>query len=163
MGRIDSQGTQKFTQQLKDDEDSESEGKSINLDDMSFHDKVEYYLDKILQGLVISRTGKFFEAKESVVTIMCLTTSYYYADLINFGFESRTRSNILEICFLIDLILNFFVDYIPNTSMNKEPERNFQKIALNYLRGNFIWDFIPLVPLQFIDVHGNERFFFIIK
>jgi len=32
-----------------------------------------------------------------------------------------------------------------------------------YLKGKFLWEFIPLVPLQLLDLNGQEHHFFLIK
>lgn len=42
--------------------------------------------------------------------------------------------------------------------------RLWSKIIINYLQGEFIWDFIPLIPLQFLRlVNNRDRLFFLIK
>jgi hypothetical protein len=44
------------------------------------------------------------------------------------------------------------------------PVRQWSKIVLHYLRTEFIWDFIPLLPFQYLTlVRNRERLFFLIK
>ena len=54
----------------------------------------------------------------------------------------------MEITFLISMIVKFLTDYIPEGE--NKPTKDFVLIAKNYLNNGFIWDFIPLLPLNFI-------------
>ena len=69
-------------------------------------------------------------------------------------FKTRSQFNsilffnqVIELLFFIDMCMTFFVEYQePDSHI---PERNFHKIAFRYLNGQFIYDLIPLVPLNF--------------
>jgi hypothetical protein len=50
----------------------------------------------------------------------------------------------IEFIFLSDMILNFFVEHI-NETTNK-PVRNLTVIGFSYLKGEFALDFITLLP-----------------
>lgn len=64
--------------------------------------------------------------------------------------------------FLISLCVNFLVDYKPEGEENKIKDLN--KIGIRYLKGQFLYDFIPLIPLQALSLRGQkERLFFVIK
>ena len=52
---------------------------------------------------------------------------------------------VIEIIFVFDLIINFFVEIIDEET--NQPERDLKKIAMNYLNGLFFIDFITLIPL----------------
>ena len=67
-----------------------------------------------------------------------------------------------EFIFLISLISNFLVEY-QDEGMSR-PVRDISKICWRYLKGQFLFDFIPLVPLQLITMKdGKERLFILIK
>ena len=34
---------------------------------------------------------------------------------------------------------------------------------MRYLKGNFVYDFVPLIPFTYINLNGDERLFYIIK
>ena len=97
----------------------------------------------------------------------CLTSSYIYAYMA--AFENPKPGTVLfdlfiiyELIFLASFLFNFLVDFTPKGE--DKPVRDIKKIAWNYLTSNFALDFIPLVPLQFIDLPGGkERLFIIIK
>jgi len=52
---------------------------------------------------------------------------------------------VIEIIFVFELIINFFVEIIDEET--NQPERDLKKIAKNYLNGLFFIDFITLIPL----------------
>jgi len=64
--------------------------------------------------------------------------------------------------FAVSIILRFFVDYYEEGK--QFPVRDFAAIAINYLKTDFIYDFIPLIPLQELPLPRDyARFFYIIK
>ena len=78
-----------------------------------------------------------------------LDHSHYF----NYGFETL---------FGVSVILRFFVDYYEEGK--QFPVRDFSAIAMNYLKTDFIYDFIPLIPLQELPLpRGYGRFFYVIK
>jgi len=60
------------------------------------------------------------------------------------------------------------VEYIPETD-RKNPIRDFKGMALKYLQGGFMTDFIPLIPLQFVpftrvfEIKNTGNIFYLIK
>jgi hypothetical protein len=76
-----------------------------------------------------------------------------YSNYFNYGFESM---------FAISIVMRFFVDYYEEGK--QFPVRDLTSIAKNYLKTDFIFDFIPLIPLQELALpRGYARFFYIIK
>ena len=66
-----------------------------------------------------------------------------------------------ESIFLLSMGLKFLYEYKKDDSeMN---ERDLSKIAVHYLKGEFLFDFIPLIPLNLLDLNGYERLFYLIK
>lgn len=65
-----------------------------------------------------------------------LSSSYYK---VSIGFE---------IFFLLNILMEFIVDYYPDYSSNV-PERRIKQIAINYIKkGGFLIDFITIIPFQ---------------
>ena len=54
--------------------------------------------------------------------------------------------DLFEFIFLTDMILTFFVDYQPIGQQS--PVRSFKNIGINYIKGKFAFELIPLLPLQ---------------
>jgi len=82
--------------------------------------------------------------------------------LAAFGAGSLLKQNLLELIFLLDVILSFFVEYIPE-SADEPPVRDFKGIAKHYLRGKFAKEAIPLIPLQLVQLEGLGNLFYLIK
>lgn len=67
-----------------------------------------------------------------------------------FHFETsefnKTISAVFEGIFLIYSMIQFFID--DNSDINtNEPKKAFKETSMSYLKGNFIYDIIPLMPL----------------
>lgn len=68
---------------------------------------------------------------------------------------------VIESFFLFDVIFTFFVEFEVDGQI--QPVRDLKSIAVNYLKGQLIFDVLPLLPLQLIPLKGEERMFYIIK
>ena len=69
-----------------------------------------------------------------------------------------------EVIFLIDMIVNFFLDFQTNSKTVKIITRDIREIVHRYVHGEFIWDLVPLLPLQYIEMESNLNFnFYLIK
>jgi len=68
-----------------------------------------------------------------------------------------------EIIFLISIITKFLTDYRPDGET--EHVKSLTKISSRYLHGDFLSDFIPLLPLTFIFKNSlcQAKLFYIIK
>mmetsp|Transcript_10851 Transcript_10851/g.18162 ORF Transcript_10851/g.18162 Transcript_10851/m.18162 type:complete len:747 (+) Transcript_10851:337-2577(+) len=116
--------------------------------------------------LVISQNNSLLIVWMSIYLISCLTSSYFYAFMA--AFENPKSGTFLwwinfgfEIIFLITMTLKFFIEYIPDGSPG--PERDLSKIAMRYLKNDFMFDFVCVIPLQSLNLSGYERLFYIIK
>ena len=106
-------------------------------------------------------TWKFFIAFLSLVSVV---QAGYYA---GFGFPHKQSLQkllycdkfrpdcnwiifdlLLEICFVIDIFVNFMTEY--QTEENFHPIRDIVKIAENYIRGFFFIDLISCFPFNLI-------------
>ena len=70
---------------------------------------------------------------------------------------------VFETIFGISMILNFMVEYYPDGSTI--PMRNMKKIGMRYIKSQFLFDFIPLIPIpSLISLESSmERHFYFIK
>ena len=55
---------------------------------------------------------------------------------------------IIDIIFIMDLFINFITAYEKRDGLQ---ETRIKKIAINYLRGWFIIDFLACIPVQLIE------------
>jgi hypothetical protein len=69
---------------------------------------------------------------------------------------------IYEIIFAISIMLKFLYEYKIEDA-EQPPVRDLQKIGMRYLKDQFIWDFIPIIPFPALDFNGYERLFYLIK
>lgn len=67
----------------------------------------------------------------------------------------------MELYFAVALLLNFFVELKIDGQV--QPIRDLQVIAKNYISGYLIFDLLPCLPLQLMDLGGDEKLFYIIK
>ena len=67
-----------------------------------------------------------------------------------------------ESYFLLTIVFTFFVEY--EVVGQLVPVRDLKKIAENYMKGHFLLDLIPVIPLQLLEVSEQARaIFYIIK
>ena len=119
-----------------------------------------------LEQIIISHESIWYQAWYQIYVFSCLTSSYFYAFMAAFenpkqGSFLYIMDNIFEFIFYISFILNFIVDYQPPDQ--PKPVKDISKIAMRYIKGNFWYDFLPLIPLTYINLNGDQRLFYIIK
>ena len=69
-----------------------------------------------------------------------------------------------EAVFIVDCVINFFVDYYePNNSGNKVIQRDYKKITQNYYKTRFWDDLIPLIPFWIIDLGPQMYLSYLVK
>lgn len=68
---------------------------------------------------------------------------------------------VLEIFFSLDFIIQFFVEYTPDDSI--EPVRNLFKTSLRYAQNEAIVDLIPLIPFNLFFKFPYSRLFLLLK
>jgi len=101
-------------------------------------------------------------------TILCVVSSYYYGWIASDNkFHDSTNmiyvASILESIFLISIGIEFLTSY-ENPNVRGVQVKDVEKIATRYLKGGFLYDLIPTIPLQFIKLPGHkERLFYIVK
>lgn len=126
----------------------------------------------LVEMLIISHDSKKYMVFEVIVNILCLVTSYFYMFLAAFrkgeleDYESYWVLSILsESIFLISIASKCFLEFIPEGAGDRSrPERRWPLILENYARKELVWDLIPILPWQFLELRNNrERLFFVVK
>ena len=68
----------------------------------------------------------------------------------------------IESIFLLHFFLQFFVEYEDETG--QKTFRILTMTSMNYLKTNFIYDFVPLLPINFIPMfRKREYLFYLVK
>ena len=103
-------------------------------------------------NFIISHTGKCYKFWKGIITFCQIISSYFYCVYAAYRhnvYDSIT-GNMFEVLFLMDMFVHCVLDFYPlPTSIH--PNRRLGDILKRYLHSNeFIWDLIPLVPLQLI-------------
>ena len=100
--------------------------------------------------VIIKQNNRYYMYWRTLNTLCCLTSSFFYAFMA--AFRGMTENPTLykinmayESVFLISMGLQFIVEYVEVG--NPTPVRDLQKIALRYLKTQFWFDFIPIIPL----------------
>lgn len=107
--------------------------------------------------LVLCANNKYYLWWMTLNTFCCLTSSYFYAYLA--AFHGAMKIGVLwrinsayETNFAITMVLSFFVEF--QEEGQQFPVRDINKIAKHYLSNRFLFDFIPILPLQWLDLGG---------
>lgn len=108
-----------------------------------------FTLEKLFDKLVISKDSQLYGIEQGLITLCCLISCYFYMYLAAFAQpENMSLVNMsFELCFAIDMLISFFVEYTPNQQTKNESVRKFSKIAKHYLSTTFFSELVPLLPL----------------
>ena len=105
--------------------------------------------------IIIDSTGTFSKVWMIINIIVCITSAYFYTWLTAFG-DHYDQSFMIVTCtlietfFLITMTKKFITDYQIEGEGETKPTRDLFLIANRYLKGEFLLDALPLIPLQFI-------------
>ena len=103
--------------------------------------------------MIIRQDNFFYIIYNFLMALICIISSFMYAYLSAFGkmyenydlFESINFYDIIfSISFSIDMIIRFFIAY---EDQNKKQILKFQEIAMNYLKHDFVFDLLTVVPI----------------
>jgi hypothetical protein len=149
----------------------------IHVKESFFHDINDEHQDSkvfdntnIYDKLVISRNNPILAVWKYIYILCCLVSSYFYAFLAAFehnfdkndsSTSTTTLSFVFEGIFVINILLSFITEYMPESSQN--PERDLSKIATRYLKTEFPLEFITVVPFQLLNLGGYQRLFYLVK
>ena len=102
---------------------------------------------------IIDSEGGFYRLWKFLIVIMQVISSYLYAILAAYRKYSWEEVWIpLECFFGIDIIINCISDYRNKWNFKV---RDIFDIGLRYIKGPFLMDFIPLIPLQSLRLKNN--------
>ena len=127
----------------------------------------------IIEMLIFSEKNFIYQIFHISVSLLSLLSSYFYLYLAAFRMMPHQVdmptflyiSDSIEGIFLIYIILQFFKSYSPEGGGDLvKPVRYWTDIIFHYLRNDFLMDFIPIIPFQFLTLKRNrERLFFLLK
>ena len=105
--------------------------------------------------IIVSKKGPVFVVEHMIYVIACLISPYMYAWFAVFGAAEEGSTVFyfaigIELFFLLNIIFSFFVEF--EVEGKVLPVRDLGKIAENYLKGHFMFDFLPVIPFQFLDL-----------
>ena len=91
-----------------------------------------------------------------------------FEDVFKPGTSEYSLNLFFFMFFFITICLNFLVDFKRQGS--NQNIKDLKQIAEHYidyesfgLKGQFIYDLLPVIPLEFLPLKGQERRFFLIK
>jgi hypothetical protein len=107
----------------------------------------------ILELITISDSNKSYKAWKGFVVLHSLVSSYFYAYMA--AFKSPTPDHHLfkvmlyfEFIFFCEIVFKFFEEFTKDGQTI--PTRSLYEIGMKYLKGQFIYDFIPLIPFPYL-------------
>ena len=133
---------------------------------------------KIIDMLIFSENNVIYYLFSLFTSFLSMFSVYYYLYIVAnrlhtqtdhamiFGYEPYLFVTMLmEIIFFTDMLLQLFREYTPvGQGELSKPVKRWSQIILHYLKTDFIWDFIPLIPLQLLTMQRRrENLFFLIK
>ena len=118
------------------------------------------------QLIIVRRDRPLFMVERSVYVILCFISPFIYAWYAVFGVPQQGSRQFramlgMEIFFLFNIIFTFFVEL--NVEGLTLPVRDLYTIAVTYIKGHFLFELLPLIPLQFVSLGGQEKLFYLIK
>ena len=104
----------------------------------------------IKELFIVNKNGSLYMIERAIYVILCLISPYIYAWFTVFGTPEvgslmHTLMIAIECFFLFNIVFNFFVELEVDGEIM--PIRNLQIIAITYLKGSFLFDFVPIIPL----------------
>lgn len=126
--------------------------KTVNLLEPPVQEEMQVLPKKI--ELVIEKSNIIYHSWKMGSTILAFTSSFKYAyfaafiHMMNDDEISRayTEDTIYNVLFVIDLVLQFFVE----RDIEQVPTKVHKQIALAYMKETFLMDFLGIIPFQMI-------------
>ena len=115
--------------------------------------------EQCLDSLVISPNNRLYQFEQVCISICAFVSGYIYAYFAYFG-PGNWSYEVFEGIFLFDMLLSCFVEF----TEHEVTVREISQITSHYFKTNFFLDFIPLLPIERIQIgNGHEKIFFVIK
>lgn len=124
---------------------------------MSFRQKMNHCTCLMLFNMfIVDHQGTFYKWWYRFISLCRITSAYNYCIYAAYRRETYNfvSGNIYEVFFIFDILINLFLDFKKSPS-DIDHVRDAQKSATRYVEGNFIWDFIPLIPFQLLKLERN--------
>jgi hypothetical protein len=118
-----------------------------------------------MDKVIINHQGNAYKIWMALIVILEVVSSLIYATYSAYRrVETQPFSAIAESIFAIDILVHFLLSHDSSHKTGKYTIRSFRDIVEKYLHGDFVWDIIPLIPLQLIELENDAgRVFYIIK
>ena len=130
--------------------------------------------------LSISEENKVYKLFQLIITVNCMFSSFLYAKLACFkdpvdasGYHHHYSQESLDLIyqfeliveglFLLDFILSFFLQYMPQNAETLVPIKDVSKTAMRYFQTGMSRDLIPLIPFHLFFKFRYSRLFYLIK
>lgn len=108
-----------------------------------------------IKNIVIKRDGTFYQCEQVIISLTALASCYIYMYLACFGADDKYLYIIIEAMFAVDMFITFFVE-VP---IDNRMEREINQITVNYIKTDFLFDLVPLLPLELFDFQESKLFF----
>jgi|DEB0MinimDraft_12_1074336.scaffolds.fasta_scaffold24763_2 hypothetical protein len=122
-------------------------------------------MENILDLITIDHLGKPYKTWLAFIHACNFISAYYYASQASFRYTDYRdfsgapwkviEGNFIEVVYFIDIIIHFFLDY-RHSVISKQSTRDLSAIIPRYIKGQLIWDLLPTLPLQFLNLRRNQ-------
>jgi len=112
-----------------------------------------------MTDLLFSHKSMGYQIWSKGVNFLCLISSFIYAHYGAFRHsdpELNSTMVMIELIFFYDMMLTF-ITTIDDVKNQGKSIRDLSKISSWYFNGEFIYDFIALIPFQFLTLHNNRQ------
>lgn len=111
------------------------------------------------ERFVISPEGRFKQVFNIWIIVLSLLSTISAAYFACFGLPTSPHSLAADVTvesfFLMDICLNFFVQYKDEEDF--QAVTDLRMIAMRYLRSYFIFDFLATVPLRYMKLTSDPE------
>lgn len=117
------------------------------------------------ERIIIGDDNKYYKGWLLFILFVSLISSYFYAYMAAFrapkpGDSLHYWMIVFESTFLLDMVFKFLKSFTKDGET--VPTTDLAKIARRYLRGQFAFDFIPLIPIASVfEFHGDNHLYII--
>jgi hypothetical protein len=109
----------------------------------------------VLDWLIIRHQGWPWKVWSMLVLAAEMVSGYIYAFFSAYRESGYERVWVpFELMFLVDMLLHFTLDFNHN-KMSLHATRDYELIIFHYIKGDFMWDLIPLIPFQMLSLKNN--------
>lgn len=111
-------------------------------------------------ALIISENNKVFQVYGFIMIIFALVSTLLATFYACFGPPESTFAKvvdiIMEVCFGIDIIRHFFMEYRDDEEGGQRRVRNLKSIAKRYLKGDFLVDILAISRVCLVEIFKDS-------